>query len=226
MIKIGCWEESEYLMISGIQHFIFCRRQWALIHIEQAWEENYFTTHGILLHERVDQHDIKEKRGDTISVRGMSISSYRLGMSGRCDLVEFKKNEKGVYIPQFDGKYIPYPVEYKRGKVKRDDSDRFQLLAQIMSLEDMLNIELSEASVFYHEVRRRTSYSFTNEDKQDLIKVAEEMHQLYDRGYTPRPKTSKKCLSCSLKDICLPELDKIPTASDYIKERIKECENS
>lgn len=220
------WEEAEYLMISGIQHFIFCRRQWALIHIEQAWEENYFTVHGKLLHERVDQHDLKEKRGDVITVRGMNIASYRLGMSGRCDLVEFRQDDKGVYIPQFDGLYTPYPVEYKRGKAKPDDSDRFQLLAQIVSLEDMLNVELSEASIFYHEVRRRTPCLFTNEDKQKLIKMAEEMHQLYERGYTPRPKLNKKCLSCSLNNICVPELDKVPAASRYIKERMRECESS
>lgn len=225
MINHRRWDEAEYLMISGVQHFMFCRRQWALIHIEQAWEENYFTTHGMLLHERVDQHEIKEKRGDVITIRGMNIASYRLGMSGRCDVVEFKQDAKGAYIPQFQDAYIPYLVEYKRGKVKQDDSDRFQLLAQLISLEDMLNIELSEANMFYHEVRRRISYSFTSEDKQKLIKTAEEMHQLYEKGYTPRPKVSKKCSSCSLKDLCLPELDTIPTASDYIKKRIKECEN-
>lgn len=225
MPKLGRWDEADYLMISGVQHFMFCRRQWALIHIEQAWEENYFTTQGMVLHERADNHDIKEKRGDVITVRGMDIASHRLGMSGRCDVVEFKRDKKGVYIPQFDGTYIPYPVEYKRGKQKQDNSDRFQLLAQLISLEDMLNIKLSEASVFYHEVRRRSAYSFTEKDKQELIKIAEEMHQIYERGYTPRPKTSKKCKSCSLKDLCLPELENVPTASDYIKEKMKECGN-
>ncbi|NMA06203.1 MAG: CRISPR-associated protein Cas4, partial [Ruminococcaceae bacterium] len=179
--------------------------------------------HGKLLHERADKYDAKEKRGDLITVRGMSIASHRLGMSGRCDVIEFRKDEKGAYISQFDGRYIPYPIEYKRGRTKRDNSDRFQLLAQLISLEDMLNIVLSEASVFYHEVRRRTPYSFAEEDKLELIKIAEEMHQLYERGYTPKPKISKKCLSCSLKNLCLPELDNIPTASNYIKERIKEC---
>lgn len=222
----GRWHEAEYLMISGIQHFIFCRRQWALIHIEQAWEENYFTTHGMLLHERVDQSDIKEKRKDVISVRGMSIASHRLGMSGRCDLIEFRKDPNGVFIPQFDGVYTPHPVEYKRGKVKRDDSDRYQLLAQLMSLEEMLNTELSEASVFYHEVRRRTAYSFSDEDKKDLVSIAEEMHSIYAKGYTPRPRITQKCRSCSLKDICLPELDQVKTATTYIQERLKECENS
>lgn len=225
MLKLGRWKEAEYLMLSGIQHFVFCRRQWALIHIEQAWEENYFTTHGMLLHERVNKHDVNKKQGGITIVRGMNIASYRLGMSGRCDVVEFKQDKNGVYISQLDDTYIPHPVEYKRGKAKRDNSDRFQLLAQLISLEDMLSIELSEASIFYHEVRRRTSYSFTDEDKQELIQITEEMHQLHDRAYTPRPKASKKCLSCSLKDLCLPELDNVLTASDYIRERMEECEN-
>ncbi len=226
MVSLGRWEEAEYLMISGVQHFIFCRRQWALIHIEQVWEENFFTAHGKLLHEKVDQHDLKEKRGAIVTVRGMNVASHRLGMSGRCDLVEFIRNDEGVFIPHFKGTYIPHPVEYKRGKAKFDDSDRFQLLAQLMSLEDMLNIELTEASIFYHEIRRRVPCSFTTEDKQRLIEMAEEMHQLYERGYTPRPKSSKKCLSCSLKNICIPELDNAPPASAYIKERLQECGSS
>lgn len=220
------WDEAEYLMISGIQHFVFCRRQWALIHIEQAWEENYFTSHGQLLHEKVNQSSIKDKRGMLINVRGMSVASHRLGMCGKCDLIEFRQDVNGVYISQFGDTYIPHPVEYKRGKVKSDDSDRFQLLAQLMSLEEMLSVELTEASVFYHEVRRRTAYMFTPLDKQNLIKLATEMHSLYERGYTPRPKVNKKCNACSLKNICLPELDKLSLASKYLRERIQECENS
>lgn len=226
MIGQGRWQEAEYLMISGIRHFIYCRRRWALIHIEQAWEENYFTTHGTLLHERVDQPNIKEKRRATVTIRAMTIASYRLGMNGVCDLVEFRKDPQGVYIPQYSGTYIPHPVEYKRGKSQKNDSDRYQLLAQLMSLEEMLSIELSEASIFYHDVRRRTSYSFSIEDKEHLMKIAEEMHTLYSRGYTPKPKISQKCRSCSLKNICLPELDQVKIASTYIQERLKECENS
>lgn len=220
------WKEAEYLMISGIQHFIFCRRQWALIHVEQAWAENYFTTHGQILHERVDDYRNKEKRGDIISVRGMNVASYRLGMSGRCDLVEFHKNIGGVYIPQFDGEYLPIPIEYKRGIVKEDNSDRYQLLAQIISLEDMLNIQLSKAEIFYHEVRRRTSYDFSDEEKDELIKLSKEMHEYFERGFTPKAKRKKQCKSCSLKNICLPELDNVESASSYIKRMIKECESS
>lgn len=219
------WEEAEYLMLSGIQHFIFCRRQWALIHIEQAWEENYFTTHGQILHERVDDYANKEKRGPLISVRGMRVSSFRLGMSGCCDLVEFHKNEQGVYLPQFGDKYLPVPVEYKRGKEKQDNSDRYQLLAQVIALEDMLNIELTDAEIFYHEVRRRRKYSFNQKDKQNLINVCAEMHSYYKRGYTPKAKYSARCKSCSLKEICLPSMNKLEGASTYLKRKAKECES-
>lgn len=225
MLGQGRWSEAEYLMISGIQHFMFCRRQWALIHVEQTWTENYFTTHGKLLHDRVDQHNIKEKRGSIITVRAMDVASHRLGMNGRCDLVEFKHSDEGVYIPKFDGKYIPYPVEYKRGKPKQEDANRYQVLAQLMALEDMLQIELEEACVFYHEIRRRVPYKFSLADKLELIKIAEEMHMIFDRGYTPKPKISKKCNSCSLNDQCLPQLDRAQSAIDYLNERINECEN-
>lgn len=219
------WEEAEYLMISGIQHYLFCRRQWALIHVEQEWEENYFTSHGRLIHERVDRYKTREKRREVIKVRGLPVASYRLGMSGRCDLVEFYENEDGVYIPQFQGCYTPYPVEFKRGKVKKDNSDRFQLLAQIISLEDMLNINLFKASVFYHEIKRRVSYVFSEKDKQELVRIAEEMHQLFERGYIPKPKYQKKCKSCSLKNICLPELNVVESVDSYLKRKVQECEN-
>lgn len=225
MISTGRWDEAEYLMISGIQHFIFCRRQWALIHIEQAWAENYFTAHGQLLHERVDDYLNTEKRGDVISVRGMDIASYRLGMSGRCDLVEFHKSDQGVFIPRLKGKYIPIPIEYKRGKAKMDDSDRYQLLAQIISLEDMLNIQLSEVKIFYHEVRKRISYCFNEKDKDSLIQISDEMHGYYQKGYTPKAKYQKKCKACSLVDICLPKTEAVESASAYLNRKVKECES-
>lgn len=219
------WEEAEYLMISGIQHFIFCRRQWALIHLEQAWAENYFTTHGQLLHERVDDYANKEKRGPLLEVRGMRVASFRLGMTGYCDLVEFHQSAEGVYLPKFEGTYLPVPVEYKRGKEKQDDSDRYQLLAQIMALEDMLNLELSQAEIFYHEVRKRSKYSFTATDKEDLIQLSAEMHRYYEKTYTPKVKASKKCQACSLKNLCLPRLDSLESASAYLKRKVKECAN-
>ena len=226
MVKEQRWSEAEYLMISGIQHFLFCKRQWALIHLEQAWSENVLTTEGKLIHERVDQTGLSEKRGSLIKVMGIHVASARLGLSGICDLVEFHEDDKGVFLPRFNGNYIAVPIEYKRGKEKTDNTDKFQLLAQLMSLEEMLNTKLTKGIIFYHETRRRKIYEFTEEDRTELKNVVIEMHEMFDKSRTPKPKLINQCKSCSLNHLCLPQIEKVDTVNDYISRKVRECENS
>lgn len=211
-------------MISGIQHFVFCRRQWALIHVEQQWEENYFTVDGELKHERTDNPGIHEKRNNTITVRAMPVKSQVLGITGKCDVVELKKidNESGIYIPQYNGYYTVTPIEYKRGKPKEDNSDILQLLAQVYCLEEMLATQIDKGYLFYFETRRREEIHFSIELRQQMIEIVEEMHSYMDRGYTPKVRTSKKCKTCSLRDICLPELNKNKKVKQYIQGRVFE----
>ncbi len=140
--------EDEYLMLSGLQHFQFCKRQWALIHIEQQWEENVKTIEGQLLHKKADQPFIKEKRGEKLIVRGMPIQSHELKLSGICDVVEFHARKDGVPVHGIDGTYLPFPVEYKRGKPKKGDEDVVQLAAQAICLEDMLVCDVSVGYLF------------------------------------------------------------------------------
>ena len=110
------YNEDEYLMLSGIQHFKFCKRQWALIHLEQQWAENVHTVVGELMHKKVHDPGIKEKRKDTLIVRALPIASRTLGISGECDAVEFHKCEDGVTLFGHRGLYSVFPVEYKKGK--------------------------------------------------------------------------------------------------------------
>src|SRR5690625_4754070 len=121
-------------MLSGLQHFVFCRRQWALIHIEQDWEENVLTIEGNVLHERVDNPSIREKRGNSIFVRAMPIHSAALGISGICDMVEFVKDENGINIYGEEDLFVPRLVEYKRGRPKTHNADIIQLVAQVICL--------------------------------------------------------------------------------------------
>jgi len=123
------YSEYDYLLLSGIQHYAFCPRQWALIHIEEQWQENYLTASGRALHNKAHSGETVEKRGDLLIVRSMKISSRRLGISGECDVVEFHRSENGITIRNYEGLWAPYPVEYKRGKTKLDDCDRLQLCA-------------------------------------------------------------------------------------------------
>lgn len=182
------YREDEYLMLSGIQHFTFCRRQWALIHIEQQWEENVHTVIGELMHKKVHDPSVKEKRKDTILVRALPISSRELGVSGECDLVEFHKCEDGITLFGHRGLYSVFPVEYKKGKPKVTDEDKLQLAAQAMCLEEMFSTTISEGALFYGETRRRENITFSQQMRDKVKEIFQEMHQYYERGYTPKVK--------------------------------------
>ena len=212
------YQEDEYLMLSGIQHFAFCRRQWALIHIEQQWAENLRTTEGNIIHERVHDDFIREKRGDLVITRAMAVSSPSLGLSGECDAVEFHRDSSGVPVFGMEGKYRIVPVEYKRGKAKENDCDILQLTAQALCLEEMLCCEISEGCLYYGETRHRTKIFFDDQLREKTENIIMEMHELYKKRHTPLVKRTKSCNACSLKEICLPQIEKKKRASEYIKD--------
>lgn len=218
------YNEDDFLLLSGIQHFSFCKRQWALIHIEQQWHENLRTVEGGILHEKTHDNTIKEKRGDLIVTRGMAIFSRSLGITGVCDVVELHKANDGVNIFGREGTYKPIPIEYKRGKPKDDNSDILQLCAQAICLEEMLLCEIPEAFLFYGETKRRLKITLEEGLRQQVKTIVKEMHELYDRRYTPKVKPSKSCKACSLTEICMPRLCKNISAINYIKKNLMEVE--
>lgn len=210
------YREEDYLMLSGLQHFAFCRRQWALIHIEQQWAENYRTADGRIMHTKAHDSELREKRGDIVITRAMQISSAELGISGECDVVEFHKSPNGIYISGLDGSYNVIPVEYKRGQPKENNCDELQLCAQVMCLEEMLCCDIPEAYLYYGETRRRHTVVLDESLRNKTAAMIHEMHQLYERQHTPKVKRTKACNACSLKDICLPVLNKERSAAEYI----------
>lgn len=215
---------DELLPLSGIQHFLFCRRQWALIHVEQQWKDNVLTVEGRLLHKRADDPFFTETRNGVITARSVPVASYKLGLSGVCDVVEFSGSPDGIRLPGRDGLYLAAPVEYKRGHEKRDPCDEAQLCAQAICLEEMLAITIPFGFLYYGETHRRVEIEFTQNLRQLVFDMSEEMHTYFSRGYTPRVKISKACRSCSLADICLPNLQEreLP-ASEYIRRQIEEA---
>lgn len=219
------YDENSYLMLSGIQHFSFCRRQWALIHIDSVWSENERTVEGKLLHDKA--HDVyhSESRGKLILSRAMPIFSKVLGLSGECDVVEFRRTStEGITLSGHDGFYTVYPVEYKRGSPKEDPCDILQLTAQAMCLEEMLCCNITDGALFYFETKRRTSVVFTPELRDTVRRYAAEMHEYFERQYLPRPKRTKACNACSLKEECLPKLEKIQSAKTYNDENLGRIE--
>lgn len=207
---------QEPLLLSGIQHFAFCRRQWALIHIERQWAENVRTVEGTLFHRRAHDDVQFEARGDLLIARGLRIASQRLNVVGVCDVVEFHRDSAGIELFGRKGRWSVYPVEYKKGASKQNDADRLQLCGQAMCLEEMLACAIPEGSLFYGATRHREQVQFTDEMRDHVSELLAEMRQLFDRGYTPKAKPNKGCNACSLKELCLPRLNKLPKVSDYI----------
>ncbi len=216
------YKEEDYLQLSGIQHFAFCRRQWALAYIELQWQENVRTVEGKLLHEVAHDASVKEKRGSLIVVRAMPVHSRELGISGECDVVEFYKAEDGVPISGREGKYRVIPVEYKRGKPKTDDVDALQVAAQALCLEEMLCCDIPYGYIYYGETRHRERVDFSETLRQKVKDMYTEMHKYYAQRYTPKVRISKSCNACSLKDICLPILNKKVSAKKYIDSKLEE----
>lgn len=186
------------------------------------WKENLRTVEGQILHENTHNPEMNEKRGNVIVVRAMPVHSRKMGVSGECDVVEFHKSDKGAHINGREGVYMPVPVEYKRGEPKSDNIDILQLAAQALCLEEMFCTDINYGYIYYGETRHRLKVDFDDEIRNEVVKLFEEMHLYYRRGYTPKVKISKKCNACSLKDLCVPVLNKNKSVAEYIDKFISE----
>lgn len=215
------YDENDYLMLSGIQHFQFCKRQWGLIHIEQIWADNEATAHGQILHQRADNPYVKEKRKDIIVSRAMHVSSSTLGLYGILDVVEFYKDDFGVKLKGKQGNWIPRIVEYKRGKPKKDSRDVVQLVAQTICLEETLGCRIDKGNLYYHSVNQKKEIEITSQLRRQVYDLAEQMHNYYSLRKIEKAEYFKNCSMCSLVDFCMPRLSKKKRNIDnYIKQSV------
>ena len=175
------YNEEDFLMLSGIEHFYFCSRQWALIHIEHLWAENFWTVDGSIMHERAHDKEFVESRGDLLVTRGMQVMSREMGVTGACDVVEFHRCADGITLSGREGLWEPYPVEYKRGKPNPSSGNALQLCGQAMCLEEMLCCQIPAGALYYGELHRREKVQFTSELRQEVRTALAEMHRLYER---------------------------------------------
>jgi CRISPR-associated exonuclease Cas4 len=222
---VARYTDDELLPLSGVQHYAFCPRQWALIHIEQQWEENGRTVAGEILHERCHDESIREHRGDLLVVRGLRVTSYKLGLSGICDVVEFRKTPEGIKLSGEEGKWLPVPVEYKKGSSKVGDEDRIQLCAQAIALEEMFFCNLHRGYLYYGATRSREEVMLDRDLRNSTAEVARHMHDDYLRGVTPAPHPRRACQSCSLKNRCLPGLSKVTTVEAYMRKMLGDADD-
>lgn len=219
------YAEDDYFQLSALQHYLFCPRQCALAYLELTWIENLFTAEGRILHERVHEAK-KEKRNELIRARGLWLSSSLLGISGQADLVEFIQSDVqsvGCSLPGYKGKWLVYPVEYKRGRPKKDFSDEVQLCAQAMCLEEMLDVAVPEGALFYGRQKQRKQVLFDDQLRQLTRQTCLKIHELFKTRQTPPAEYSKKCISCSLLEICMPKkCQKSSRVQNYIKKILEE----
>ncbi len=197
------FSEDELIPLSALQHLLFCERQCALIHIEQAWAENRFTAEGRIMHERVDEAG-RESRGRVRTVNGLPLRSLRLGLSGKADAVEFHR--EGDDASGDASVWRPFPVEYKRGKPKQNDCDLVQLCAQALCLEEMLGVAVPEGALYYGKPRRRLVVVFAEALREKTREAARRLHELISSGHTPQARYEKKCESCSMLSVCMPKV--------------------
>ena len=202
--------EMELIPVSALNQYVYCPRRCALIHIEQLWDENLFTAEGRIMHEKVDTAN-RESRGNVRIEYGMPMRSLRLGLIGKADVVEFHKH---------GDKWVPFPVEYKRGKPKPDNCDKVQLCAQAICLEEMMSVEIPAGALFYGETRHRHDVEFSATLRRETEDVAKGVRELIASGMTPPSVYSAKCKKCSLVELCIPQVNK--KASKYLLWVIEE----
>lgn len=205
-------EDELYLAISALQHYAYCPRQFALIHVEQAWEENRFTAEGRLLHERVDS-GVAEQRRDMRYERSVSLISHTYKLMGKMDLLEIEGRDNPRY----------FPVEYKRGKPKVEDWDRIQLCAQALCIEEMRNTQVSEGAIWYWEVRKREAVVIDDALRKAAKLAIEGALTILGAGKTPAPIRNKsRCRACSLANVCEPHAFLHDKTQKYVEKIFNE----
>lgn len=185
-------EAQEPIMISALNHYLYCPRRCGLVHVELVWSENLYTMRGNDVHENVHDDSSHENVGVRYE-RSLPIWSRRLNLTGKADLVEFH-----------DG--IPYPVEYKSGRHKEFENDFAQLCAQALCLEEMFGVPVPKGALFWHGSRERREIVFNDSMREQVERVAQNVVEMLEKRITPPPVNDKRCDGCSLKESCLPSV--------------------
>ena len=210
------FDEDDLLPLSALQHLLFCERRAALVHIEGVWAENVATIEGAHLHEKTHTTQSTEVRGDLRIASALCLRSLRLGLSGKADVVEFHRVKEfslpsqgllaeGVSLPGVSGLWRPFPVEYKRGRLRHEKGYEVQLCAQALCLEEMLNVEVPAGAIFYGKTRRRYEVDFDHKLREETVAAAARLHKLARERKTPPARYEKKCEKCSLLNLCMPK---------------------
>ena len=216
--------DNELILLSALQHYVFCKRQCALIHLDGVWTENRLTAEGRALHDRVDS-GARETRGDICVAATLRLVSHKLGVAGIADMVEFHRvgdnDPNGAKLAGKGGRWIPFPVEYKHGKPNGRQADEVQLCAQAMCLEEMLGVAVPRGALFYGKTRHRLDVDFDAELRSLTEETARGVHELFAAGKVPQAEYGKWCESCSLQDDCQPRKQSL-SAEKWLARQVEE----
>lgn len=210
-------------MLSGIQHFRFCPRQWALIHLEQQWNDNRLTVEGKLLHKHVDDPFYRQKCGEHIILRAVNIASNELGLYGVSDAIELiptEDKENSICHPRYTGHWIPIPIEYKHGKPKCNEVDEVQIVAQAMCIEEMYSIHVTFGKFYYAETRHQIEVDITPRLRDIVRECTNQMHEIFCSQRIPHASFGKHCYNCSLMNICMPETERCSPVNTYLIDNL------
>jgi len=218
------YDEDDLLPISALQHLLFCERRAALVYVERLWDENEFTARGTVEHERVHEGGT-EARGDVVTARGLRLRSLRLGLTGQADVVEYHRclpgeSVRGLRLQARDGLWQPVPVEYKSGRNRIEEGYEVQLCAQALCLEEMLSVPVKHGALYYAASARRDDLAFTDELRRRTESAVARLHHVLESRDTPSASAGPKCRSCSLMDVCLPEISHHHSVAQYLSETI------
>lgn len=202
--------DDDLLPLSALQHLLFCPRQCALIHVERLWFENRYTAEGKVMHDRVDKGGDR-KNGSVLIEYGLRLVCRELGLVGQADVVEFHLSETE------SGVRVPFPVEYKRGKPKKDHVDKVQLCAQALCLEEMYGVPVPQGFLFYGKTRRRQAVLFDRDLRDETSRTATLLHDMIRERLTPEPVYGQKCESCSFIEFCMPKVCRVKSVKTYLK---------
>lgn len=219
------YTDDDMLILSGIQHFRFCPRQWALMEIDRQWADNRLTIEGQQLHERVDDPFYRQKCGDAICLRAVHVASRALGLYGVADVIELHRADADdpdtIAHPKYPGRWRPVPVEYKHGRPKRGEEDKVQLAAQAMALEEMHGISITRGAFFYGETRRRVDVDIDDRLRQITRQCAGQMHEMLREAAVPEAEYRKRCDKCSLLQRCLPQAPGRQQVEEYLEKNLR-----
>lgn len=218
------YSEDEFLTLSSLRHFCYCKHLWGLTQLENYWSDNYYTTKGHIAHQKTDNPFIEDKRKNTLIVRSLHISSKRLGLQGVLDTVEFIKSDNGIALTKHPGKWIPHVVEYKESKTDQGIEDVMQTIAQVICLEETFQCTIDSCYIYYRKTNQKIKIPITNDLRTQVQQLSNTMHDYYDNCTIEMPHYSKKCKGCALINICNPKWPH--NVPQYISKQLTETNST